>query len=190
MFSVYLILDYYIIVKYNYSDKTQAVYYSLRILSITTPILALGIATCIIILSLGFSAGIMAYVVPIKRTDGKQWIYKNIYVYRRDVSFNQAFVFKKKILFFEKDIFEVNGFYTPAFMRRESSNQDFHRTGYISRNNDILYITYDKQHLRTSSPLKNHIRLTIVEPDYIKIEEVNFSSSQKITVSDSIKIKL
>lgn len=186
-------LDYYVIIRNRYSPRTQIIYYYLRILSFMTPIAVFGLSLFITLLTLGFGYDVMCYARPIVRNEGEQWVYKNLYMYQNRCGLSHNLVFKKKFLFFEKDVFNAGSSFLPSF----GWTPDNQHTGYITKDHDSIFITNQTQlrKFRSSQGSKNYIKITILKPNHIRIDCISQNAksvglNEELNVYKTEEIKL
>ncbi|MBA5793509.1 hypothetical protein H1R17_09595 [Flavobacterium sp. xlx-214] len=158
--------DYVIIVKEQYSHRLQNIYYPVRLLLIGVPIASFVIIFFLGGITLGFGYGLGCFVFPKDRAYGEQHVYKNLYIYKSE-DCREAFVFKKKLLCFEKDVANIGSYYGTTFGENRSEEDPI--TGYISRNKDTIFIT--GKDIEPRSPF--HIRITILNNQKVQIEDIS-----------------
>lgn len=133
-------------------------------------------------ITFGWGGSTSEYVFPLNTSYGEQWVYRNLYIYK-DERNSGSFAFKKKLLFFEKDVARISGTYMNVFGRTKRNNDPI--TGYVNKNiqDSIIYISGGKD---IDKIVKRGIEIIILKPNDIKIE--SFDPSGKVV--KSIKVKL
>lgn len=194
MLCVCFALDYFVIIKNRYPKKTNTLYYVVRISYITVPILTIAGSIFFALITMGWGQGAIRKVFPIDTSYGEQWVYKNLYIYKNDrEDIGGVFAFKKKVLFFEKDVAIIRGSYLGVFGINQSSDDPL--TGYINKDLDSIIIINggnDKKYL-SGKPLINCIKITILKSNYIKIERIiprNSYLDGKSRIIETLEIKL
>lgn len=172
--GICLALDYFILIKYRYSQQLRIVYYCLRMTGIIVPIILFVMAVGVTLVSLGFSKGVACYVVPVDTSYGEQWVYKNLYVYQGNCKLSRQLVFKKKFLFLEKELMTIGGeevFY--------SSDTNTPLTGYIYRKNDsVVYLSGEKYLEGVPEKEYSHIKITVMNTTTLKLEPMIYSDNK------------
>lgn len=120
-------------------------------------------------LTLGFGFGLGCFIFPLDHSYGEQQVYKNLYIYNDDCS--HTFRFKKKILFFEKDITSIGR--TGSFSVFAGFGHENNPTGFVHQRKDTIYITGDKK-LKDHT---THLRIVILSPKKLKIETVDYEGN-------------
>ena len=168
--GVCIALDIFILIKYRYSQQVRIVYYCIRMTGVIVPIILFVMAVGVTLVSLGFSKGVACYVVPVDTTYGEQWVYKNLYVYKGECNLGSQIVFKKKFLFFEKEVASIS---VPSTFR---SLLDFKGpiTGFLSKNGDIIYLSDEKYSSGPPQKKYRYIKISILKPNYLKVELIMY----------------
>lgn len=190
LLGVFVTLDYYVIIKNQYTQKLRHSYVLIRMGSIILPLFAIGLTTMYAFLSLGWGQYVVSYAFPLDTKNGEQWIYKNLYIYKNDrANLVGSFVFKKKFLFLEKDVVKVDGRYSSVFGIDQSSTVP--STGYIDRVTlDTIYIYGSNSSRRYL--LRDYIRITVLSSENVRIEsfEPDPDSTTKSRKRESYDIKI
>src|SRR5690606_38219974 len=158
--------DYLIILKKQYSANLKGMYFTLRFLSFGVPIILILGVILLAVITFGFGGTFGCYAFPQDHSYGEQKVYRNLYIYENDCypHGSGGFTFKKKFLFFEKDVLIIS---STDFLGNLTA--EVPPTGYISQDKDTIFITgkrYMPDHL-------THIRVTILSINSVQIESVS-----------------
>jgi len=189
--GVLVVLDYYIIVQQRYKAKLTQFYFIVRTLSFVGPVLVILGTYLFAILTLGWGFGMMLFAFPIDTSQGEQWLCKNLYIYENDrESLGGGLVFKKKILFIEKDVVRIKGGYSSNYGINQPSNVP--STGYVRRESqDTIYIL---PHQASRAYRSNHyFCITVLADNKVKIEQImpgEYGSPNRIRVKETHEVHL
>lgn len=161
--------DYLIILKKQYSANLKGMYFTLRILSFGVPIILILGVILLTVITFGFGGTYGCYAFPQDHSYGEQKVYRNLYIYENECypHGNGGFTFKKKLLFFEKDILTIYGHYSTVFSGNRTAGDP--PTGYVSQDKDTIFIT-GKDYMPDDL---SHIRITILSSSSVQIESVS-----------------
>ncbi|MGS4344302.1 hypothetical protein ACKUSY_01630 [Myroides odoratus] len=168
--GVLVVLDYYILVKERYVRKLTLFYFIARTFSFLGPVLLIFATYSLALLTFGWGAGMMIFAFPIDTSQGEQWLCKNLYIYENDrEGLGGGLVFKKKILFLEKDVVRVKGSYWLNYGINQPSNVP--STGYVRRESqDTIYIL---PHQASRVYRSDHyFCITVLADNKVKIEQI------------------
>lgn len=175
---LFVCFDYFIIIKNKYSSNTQWIYYLIRYCSFGLPFVSFIVLFFMIVISLGYGALATCKFFPTDRSSGEQKVYKNLYIYRNECN---GIAFKKKFLFFEKDVADIS--IDEIYNKGIQNNSGF--TGYIHRTPKMIYITADKN----IDSSYQYIKIVPLPENEVLIEK-NFRSSHEAAPNGQKIIKL
>jgi len=178
LLTLFICFDYLIIIKNKYPTNTQGIYYLLRYLFFGLPFVSFLIMYFMIVISFGYGALGICKFFPTDRSTGEQKVYKNLYVYRNEC---EGIVFKKKFLFFEKDVTEIS--IDEIYNKGILTNSGF--SGYIHRTSKVIYITAEKD----MDSSYQYIKIVPLPNNEVIIEQ-NHKSSHEPAPSGQEIIKL
>lgn len=158
--------DYLIILKKQYSANIKTMYFTLRFLSFGVPIILILGVILLAVITFGFGGTFGCYAFPQDHSYGEQKVYRNLYIYKNDCYPHGSgrFTFKKKFLFFEKDILTIS---STDFLGNLTAEDP--PTGYVSQDKDTIFITGE----RYMPDSRKHIRVTILSVNSVQIERVS-----------------
>ena len=167
LLTIFIYFDYLTIIK-KYPVKLLTYYNLIRVYSFGAPIVGFVLAMILAVFTAFYGGVWGCKIFPQDRSYGVQKVYKNLYIYGNDCPF-PSMIFKKRFLFFEKDVAEITGRYNNVFAEYRDSKSD-PITGYISQKENVIYITGRKRG-------NHYIKLTILDNNTIQIEAIEPSSS-------------
>lgn len=162
MLSTCVYFDYLIIVQKQFSRKLKDIYYAARLLLLGIPIASFVIIFFIGGLTLTFGFAFGCFIFPTDRTYGEQQVYKNLYIYKNECK--DGFSFKKKFLFFEKDIVTFKGNYSSYFVGNPTLHDKI--TGNIEKHGDTIFISGKESRTK----YRKYIRVLILKNDQLLIQ--------------------
>lgn len=166
---IFIYFDYLIVIKKQYNSNIISIYYFIRFSSFGLPLASFVLLIIFGILTLTFGFQLTCFIFPLDHSYGEQQVYKNLYIYNDDCS--HTFRFKKKILFFEKDITSIGR--TGSFSVFAGFGHENNPTGFVHQRKDTIYITGDKK-LKDHT---THLRIVILSPKKLKIETVDYEGN-------------
>lgn len=159
---VFVLFDILIIGKRIYGKKVFLFYVTVRGLFFGSMVLRLLIAV-FMVLMMSPVAGY--YSLPLNKSYGEQRVYHNIYIYRNNKA--MAYVFKKKIGVFEKDVAKLKG---NSMVIGVHGGDPI--TGYVYRDGNDVNKLYILGSLMPGEDFKQawYISVTILPDNYLRID--------------------